>query len=168
MTAVPAELERRAELPVPLLRQPLYRRFWAGRTISIFGDQVSALAIPLTAILVLHASAFEVGLLTSMAWLPHLLFSLPAGVWIDSRPHRRQLMIAADLLRAAALGTLPLAWWLGGLSVWHLLAVTFAVGALTVCFDLANASFVLALVPRAQYVEAQGRLMTSRSVSYIG
>src|SRR6266496_692638 len=120
MTAVPAELERRPELPVPLLRQPLYRRFWAGRTISIFGDQVSALAIPLTAVLVLHVSAFEVGLLTSMAWLPHLLFSLPAGVWIDSRPRRRRMMIAADALRAAALVTLPAAWWLGVLTVWQL------------------------------------------------
>ncbi len=57
--------------------------------MSGFGDQVSALAIPLTAVLVLHASAFEVGLLTAMAWLPDLLFALPAGVWIDARPHRR-------------------------------------------------------------------------------
>lgn len=156
-----------AEARIPLHRQRLFLRFWSAQTVSVFGDQVSALAIPLTAILVLHASAFEVGLLTSMAWLPHLLFSLPAGVWIDARPERRRMMIAADLLRAGVLATLPLAWWLGGLTVWHLLAVTFAVGALTVVFDLANASFVLALVRRAQYVEAQGRLMTSRSFSYI-
>jgi MFS family permease len=151
----------------PLHRQPLFLRFWSAQAVSVFGDQVSALAIPLTAVLVLHSSAFQVGLLTSMAWLPHLLFSLPAGLWIDARPHRRQVMIASDLLRAAALATLPLAWWLGSLTVWHLLAVTFTVGALTVFFDLANASFVMALVRRSQYVEAQGRLMTSRSVSYI-
>ena len=67
---------------LPLHRQRTFLRFWAGQTVSVFGDQVSALAIPLTAVLVLHASAFEVGLLTSMAWLPHLFFSLPAGVWI--------------------------------------------------------------------------------------
>lgn len=151
----------------PLHRQPLFLRFWSAQAVSVFGDQVSALAIPLTAVLALHASAFQVGLLTSMAWLPHLLLSLPAGLWIDARPHRRRVMIAADLLRAAALLTLPLAWWLGGLSVWHLLAVTFVVGALTVFFDLANASFVIALVGRSQYVEAQGRLATSRSMSYI-
>jgi MFS family permease len=163
MTSITADLGAK-----PLHRQPLFLRFWAAQSVSVFGDQVSALAIPLTAILVLHASALEVGLLTSMAWLPHLLFSLPAGLWIDARPHRRRVMIAADLLRAGALATLPLAWWLGGLTVWQLLAVTFAVGALTVFFDLANASFVVALVPRSQYVEAQGRLMTSRSVSYIG
>ena len=151
----------------PLHRQPLFLRFWSAQTVSVFGDQVSALAIPLTAVLVLHASAFEVGLLTAMTWLPHLLFALPAGVWIDARPHRRRMMIAADLLRAATLATLPLAWWLGGLTVWQLLAVTFAVGSLTVCFDLASVSFVMALVRRVQYVEAQGRMMTTRSLSYI-
>src|SRR6266545_2296478 len=167
MTAVPAELERRAELPVPLLRQPLYRRFWAGRTISIFGDQVSALAIPLTAILVLHASAFEVGLLTSMAWLPDLLLALPAGVWIDARPHRRAVMIAADLLRAAVLVTIPVAWWLGALTVWQLLLVTFVAGSLKVFFDLASISFTIAIVPRSQYAEGQSRMMTSASTATV-
>ena len=76
-------------------------------------------------------------------------------------------MIAADLLRAAALATLPIAYWLGGLTIWQLFAVTFAVGALSCCFDLASVSFVVALVHRAQYVEAQGRMMTTRSLSYI-
>ena len=151
----------------PLHRQPLFLRFWTAQTVSVFGDQVSALAIPLTAILVLDASSFEVGVLTAMAWLPHLVFALPAGVWIDARPHRRRMMIAADLLRAAALATLPIAYWLGGLTIWQLFAVTFAVGALTVCFDLANVSFVIALVQRAQFVEAQGKMMTTRSLSYI-
>jgi len=156
-----------AELPVPLLRQPLYRRFWAGRTISIFGDQVSALAIPLTAILVLHASAFEVGLLTSMAWLPDLLLALPAGVWIDARPHRRAVMIAADLLRAAVLVTIPVAWWLGALTVWQLLLVTFVAGSLKVFFDLASISFTIAIVPRSQYAEGQSRMMTSASTATV-
>jgi MFS family permease len=163
MTVAAAEPRRLT----PLHRQPLFLRFWSAQTMSVFGDQVSALAIPLTAILVLDASAFEVGLLTAMTWLPHLVFALPAGVWIDARPHRRRMMIAADLLRAAALVTLPIAWLLGGLTFWQLLAVTFAVGALTVCFDLANVNFVLALVHRAQYVEAQGKMMTTRSLSYI-
>ncbi len=76
-------------------------------------------------------------------------------------------MIAADLLRAAALATLPIAYWLGGLTIWQLFVVTFAVGALSCCFDLASVSFVVALVHRAQYVEAQGRMMTTRSLSYI-
>ena len=105
----------REETPQPLTRQPAFVRFWAGQTISVFGDQISALAIPLTAILVLDASALEVGILTALAWLPHLLFSLPAGVWIDRRAHKRGNMIVADVLRGAALATIPLAWWLGTL-----------------------------------------------------
>ena len=87
----------REEAPPPLTRQPAFVRFWAGQTISVFGDQISALAIPLTAVLALHASALEVGILTALAWLPHLLFSLPAGVWIDRRAHRRRNMIVADV-----------------------------------------------------------------------
>jgi len=162
----PAAAEQPAEL-VPLHRQPLFVRYWAARTVSVFGDQVSALAIPLTAVLVLHASAFEVGLLTAMAWLPELLFALPAGVWVDSRAKRRRLMVVTDLLRAAVLATLPLAWWLAELTFWHLLAVTFTVGALTVFFDLSGTNFFVALVQRRQYVEAQSRLSTSRSTSYI-
>ena len=122
----------REEAPQPLTRQPLFVRFWIGQSISVFGDQISALAIPLTAILALDASALEVGILASLTWLPHLLFSLPAGVWIDRREHRRVNMIVADLIRAAALAAIPVAWWLGALAMWQLLAVAFTVGALTV------------------------------------
>lgn len=153
---------------LPLHRQRAFVRFWAGQTVSVFGDQVSALAIPLTAVLVLHASALEIGVLTSLAWLPHLLFSLPAGVWIDRRPNRRRNMIVADLMRAFTLASVPAAWWLGLLTIWQLLGVAFAVGALSVFFDLSYSSFFVALVPRSQYVDANGKLSTSRSVSYIG
>lgn len=151
----------------PLTRQPAFVRFWAAQSISVFGDQISALAIPLTAVLALDASALQVGILTALAWLPHLLFSLPAGVWIDRRAHRRENMIVADLLRGLALATIPVAWWLGALSMWHLLAVAFAVGALTVFFDLSSASFFVALVHRSQYVDANSKLSTTRSLSYI-
>ena len=157
----------REEAPPPLTRQPLFVRYWVGQTISVFGDQISALAIPLTAILALHASAFEVGVLTALAWLPHLLFSLPAGVWIDRRTNRRRNMIVADVLRAASLATIPVAWWLGVLTIWQLLAVAFAVGALTVFFDLSSASFFVALVHRSQYVDANSKFSTTRSLSYI-
>ena len=151
----------------PLTRQPAFVRFWAAKTISVFGDQISALAIPLTAVLALDASALEVGILTALAWLPHLLFSLPVGVWIDRRAHRRANMIVADILRALALATIPVAWWLGALTIWQLLAVAFAVGAMTVFFDLSSASFFVALVHRSQYVDANSKLSTSHSLSYI-
>jgi MFS family permease len=162
------EARPREEAPPPLTSQPLFVRYWIGQTISVFGDQISALAIPLTAILALHASALEVGILASLTWLPHLLFSLPAGVWIDRRAQRRRNMIVADFLRASALATIPVAWWLGALTIWQLLAVAFAVGALTVFFDLSSASFFVALVHRSQYVDANSKFSTTRSLSYIG
>jgi predicted MFS family arabinose efflux permease len=152
---------------VPLLRQPAYRRYFTCSTVSVFGDQVSALAIPLAAILVLHAPAFDVGLLTSAAWLPNLLFALPAGVWIDTHPHRRAIMIAADVARAAILLTIPLAWWAGVLSIEQLLAVTFLAGTLKVFFDLSSVSLTIALVPREQYAEGQSRMFTSMSVANV-
>ena len=151
----------------PLTQQPAFVRFWAAKTISVFGDQISALAIPLTAVLALDASALEVGILTALAWLPHLLFSLPMGVWIDRRAHRRENMIVADILRALALATIPVAWWVDALAMWQLLGVAFAVGAMTVFFDLSSASFFVALVHRSQYVEANSKLSTSHSLSYI-
>jgi MFS family permease len=157
----------REETPQPLTRQPAFVRYWIGQSVSVFGDQISALAIPLTAVLVLDASALEVGILTALAWLPHLLFSLPVGVWVDRRPHRRQNMIVADVLRGAVLATIPVAWWLGSLTIWHLLAATFAVGALTVFFDLSSAAFFVALVRRSQFVDANSKISTSRSLSYI-
>ena len=169
MTSIAVARPAVAEAPPqpPLTRQPAFVRFWAGQTISVFGDQISALAIPLTAVLALDASALEVGILTALAWLPHLLFSLPVGVWIDRREHRRSNMIVADLLRGAALATITVAWWLGALTIWHLLAVAFAVGALTVFFDLSSASFFVALVHRSQYVDANSKFSTTRSLSYI-
>ena len=161
------EARPREEAPRPLTRQPLFVRYWIGQTISVFGDQISALAIPLTAILALDASALEVGILASLTWLPHLLFSLPAGVWIDRREQKRMNMIVADLLRAAALATIPVAWLLGALTMWQLLAVAFAVGALTVFFDLSSATFFVALVQRSQFVDANSKFSTTRSLSYI-
>jgi MFS family permease len=152
---------------VPLHRDRAFRRFWAASTISVFGDQVSALAIPLIAVIALHASPAELGVLTSLAWLPHLLFSLPAGVWVDRRPVRRRVMIAADWLRATALASIPLAWWLNALTIRQLLGVAFTVGGLTVFFDLANAAYFVGLVRREQYIEANSRLSQSRSVAYI-
>jgi MFS family permease len=165
--AVTAEPAAAAPTLVPLHRDQQFRRFWVGQTISVLGDQVSALALPLTAVLALDATALQVGILASLAWLPHLLFSLPAGVWIDRRPHRRRNMIVADVCRALALATVAIAWWLGALTIWQLLVVAFFVGASTVFFDLSYSQFFVALVQREQFVEANSKLSTSRSVSYI-
>ena len=91
----------RGGLVPPLLRDRVFRRYWGASTVSMFGDQISSVALPLTAVLVLHAGAASMGYLTALQWLPSLLFALHAGAWVDRRGKRRMVMILADLGRAA-------------------------------------------------------------------
>ena len=86
-----------------LLRHPNFLKLWTAETVSVFGSQISALAIPFVAVVFLKVSPFEVALLGTIEFLPFILFTLPAGAWVD-RLRRRPIMIAGDLGRAAALG----------------------------------------------------------------
>jgi MFS family permease len=143
-------------------------RLWAAMSVSVFGDQISALAIPLAAVLTLHASPTAMGVLTALFWLPHLLFSLPVGVWVDARRTKRMIMVAADLARALLLASIPLAAAFGALSLMQLYATVFLVGACAVFFDLSYSSFFTATVPREHVLAANGRLSTTRALSYVG
>ena len=105
----------------PLLTDAVdFRRLWLGQTVSVFGDQITLLGVPLVAVLVLGADAAVMGTLTAAGLLPHLLFSLPAGVWLDRVHRRRRLMIGADLGRAALIAGIPAAWAAGALRIEHL------------------------------------------------
>ncbi|MFN2628252.1 MAG: MFS transporter [Gaiellaceae bacterium] len=145
-----------------LWRDGAFLRLWSAQTISELGDNITQLALPLTAILVLHSTAFEVAALRGIAVVPFLLFSLPAGVWID-RLRRRPLMIAADIGRALALASIPIAYWTGSTSLVHLYAVAFVVGALAVVFDVSYLSFLPALIPGARLAEGNSKLLTTQS-----
>jgi MFS family permease len=151
----------------PLRKQPQFLRLWAGQTISVFGDQITLLALPLAAVLTLDASPFQMGLLTMVGWLPHLLFSLNAGVWIDRRGKRRQTMIAADLGRALVLASVPLAYAFDALTMAQLLVVAFAVGTLSVFFDLSWSSVFVSIVDREDFVDANSKLFQSRALSFV-
>lgn len=142
-----------------------FRRLWIGNAVSQVGTQVSMLAVPLLAVLTLHASTFQVGLLTAAENAAFLLIGLPAGAWVD-RLRRRPVLIAGDLLRAALLASLPLAAALGVLTLGQLYAVVFAVGVCTVFFDIAYQSYLPSLVGREHLVEANGRLEANRGVAY--
>jgi MFS family permease len=154
--------------PPPLRRQPEFLKLWAGQTISVFGDAVTLLALPLTAVLTLDAGASQMGLLTAAGLAPHLLLSLPVGAWIERRRRRRRVMVVADLGRALLLGTVPAAAALGALSLAQLYVVAFAVGALTVFFDLSYTSLFVVVVPRRDILEANSKLSMSRSLSWMG
>ena len=143
-------------------------RLWAAMSVSVFGDQISALAIPLAAVLTLDASAAQMGVLTALFWLPHLLFSLPVGVWVDARRVKRTVMIAADIGRAALLVSIPVAAAFDALSLLQLYFVVFLTGSCAVFFDLSYSSFFTATVPREHVLAANGRLSTSRAVAYVG
>ena len=150
-----------------LLRERPFRRYWTGQAVSRFGDQVTFLALPLAAVLVLHADAAQMGWLSMAALLPALLFSLPAGAWADRRGRRRRTMIAADLARAALMASIPLAYALGGLTLAQLYAVAFMVGTLAVVFDVCNATLFVSLVEPERYVEGNSLTNGSSAFSFV-
>jgi MFS family permease len=150
-----------------LWRHPDFLKLWAGQTISEFGTQFSLIALPLTAIYVLHASAFAVAALTIFEQLPFLLFALPAGVWVD-RLARRPILIVGDAGRALALASIPIAYAAGALHMGQLFAVAFVVGVLTVFFDVAYQSYLPSLVERDQLVEGNSKLQGSASIAQLG
>jgi MFS family permease len=145
-----------------LWRDHAFLELWSAQTISELGDNILQLALPLTAILVLHSTVFEVALLRGVEIVPFLLFSLPAGVWID-RLRRRPLMIAADIGRAIALVSIPIAYWSGSTSLAQLYAVAFVVGALAVVFDVSYLSFLPSIIPGSRLAEGNSKLMTTQS-----
>ncbi|MDP9295672.1 MAG: MFS transporter, partial [Actinomycetota bacterium] len=145
-----------------LWRHRDFMKLWTAETISQLGSQVTLLGLPLIAVLVLHASPFQVGLLGTAEFLPFLVVGLPAGVWVD-RMRRRPILIAADLGRALALATIPVAYELDALTIVHLYAVAFATGVLTVFFDVSYQSYLPSLVDRDQIVEGNSKLEISRS-----
>jgi MFS family permease len=144
-----------------------FRLLWGGETISQFGSQITFLALPLVAILVLNESTFRVALLTSVEFLPFLLFTLPAGVWVD-RLRRRPILILGNVGRAVALITVPIAHWFDVLTIWQLYGVGFVTGVCTVFFDVAYQSYLPALVGREQIVEGNSKLELSRAAASIG
>jgi len=149
-----------------LWRHPDFLRLWSAETISQVGTQVSNLALPLVAIVTLDATAFEVAALGTVVFLPWLLFSLPAGVWVD-RLRRRPILVVADLGRGVLLASVPVAWALDALTLWQLYAVGFGTGVLTVFFDVAYQSYLPALVDRDRLVEGNSKLEVSRSAAQI-
>jgi MFS family permease len=155
-------------LPSLLRERREFRRYWTGHTISLFGDAVTLLALPLTAVLVLDAGPAQVGYLSAAGLLPNLLFSLHAGAWVDRRRNRRRIMIAADLGRAGLLATVPLAYLLGLLTLGQLYVVDFLAGTLSVLFFVSDATLFVAITPRDRYVEANSVLYGSRALSFVG
>jgi MFS family permease len=169
MDAVQPPATSAARLIPPLLRERQeFRRFWTGQAISLFGDQITLIALPLIAVLALDARASQMGYLAAAGLAPHLLFSLHAGAWVDRRGRRRQAMTAADLGRAGLLGTIPLAWAFNLLTLHQLYAVAFLTGTLSVLFSVSYSTLLVCLTPPGRYVQANSILNGTRAFSFVG
>lgn len=149
-----------------LWRDSGFVRLFAANAVSQLGTQFSLLALPLTALLVLHRGALAVSLLRTFAVLPFVFFSLPAGVWID-RLRRRPLMIVADVGRALALLSIPIAFWLGRLTLVQLYVVGTIHGTLSVFFDVSYLSFLPGLVSRERLGDANAKLLGSQAAAQV-
>jgi MFS family permease len=137
-----------------------FRLLWGGETISELGSQISIVAVSLVAVRSLHATTFQVGVLVASSTAAFLLIGLPAGAWVD-RLRRRPVMITTDLGRLVALGSIPVAYEIGALSMFQLYVVMFLAGILTVFFDVAYQSYLPSLVGGDALVEANSKLSIS-------
>lgn len=149
--------------PTSLWRNPAFVRLWIAKTVSGIGSAVTGTAIPLTAVIVLGASAAQMALLVLATQLPDLFFGLVAGVWVD-RVRRRPLLIGTDLGRAALLAIIPIAAFFHFLSFGILWFVAFACGSMTLIFTLASVSILPAIVKKEELVDANTKLQMSESV----
>jgi MFS family permease len=149
-----------------LWRHGDFLKLWSAETISQFGSTIDDIAFPLVAILVLDASAFEVAVLGTVLFLPFILFTLPAGVWVDRLP-RRPILIVGDFGRAALYATVPIAYVADVLTLWQLYVVGFLVGVFQVFFDVAYQSYLPSLVDRDKIVEGNSKFEISRSAAQI-
>ncbi len=149
-----------------LFRHRDFRFLWMGDTVSVFGVQFVGFAMPLLAVQVLHADEFQMGVLGALETLAFLLIGLPAGAWVD-RWRKKRIIVIGDLSRAALLLTIPIAFLGGVLSMWQLYAVAFAVGCITVFFDVANQSYLPELVEGEQISEGNAKLQASQATAAV-
>jgi MFS family permease len=157
----------RPAVPPSLWRDPDFRRLWAGQTTSQVGEHASLVILPLIAVLTLHADPAQVGVLRAVGQAPILLLSLLVGAWVD-RWRTRTVMALADLGRAVALGGTVVAVAFGGFGLPMLLVVAFAVGTLSVFFDVAYHASLVRLLRRAELGRGSSLLEGSRSAAQIG
>jgi MFS family permease len=140
-----------------LWRDRDFRLLWFGETTSTAGSAMAVVAMPLTAVLVLHSSTLVVGLLQATAWLPAVLIGLPAGAWVDRR-RKRPVMLACDVAAFALFASVPVAAWTGVLTIGQLVAVAFLAGSAAVFFSASYSPFLRSVVSADHRMEANAKL----------
>ena len=148
----------------PLLRNPDFRRYWFSSVLTSFGAQISTLAIPLCSVLLLHATPGQMGIIIACQAVPYALFALPAGVWLD-RSRKLPILLASRVTQGLLLASIPLAWWLGLLSMPWLYTTTFLFASCGVLSGAAEQIYLTLMVGRQHLVEAQSKFATTESVT---
>jgi MFS family permease len=144
-----------------------FRLLWIGQGTSKFGSSVTSIALPLVAVATLGASTFQAALLSAAVWLPWLLIGLPAGAWVDRLP-RRPVMLVCDAASLLMFVSVPVAAWLGELTIQHLLAVAFGTGIASVFFQTAYQVYLPTLLTAGQLPEGNAKLQGTEAVAQVG
>lgn len=142
--------------PGDLLRDPAYLKLWSSILTSSFGNQVMMLALPLTAAVLLQASPTQMGLLTAIELSPFLIFSLPSGVWLD-RVRKLPVYMWGESLLAVCAASVPLAWWMGWLTMGWLYGIGFVIGLVHTVAGTAAQIVLTQVVARERLVEAHAK-----------
>ncbi len=150
-----------------LWRHREFMKLWSAATVSVIGSQMTVIALPFIALTMLGATVLEVSALAAVEMLPFLLITLPAGAWLD-RVRRRPVLVAADIGRGFVLLSIPVAYVADALTLWQLYVVAFVTGTLTAFFDIADQSFLPAILDRDDLVDGNAHLQISNSVAQIG
>ena len=151
----------------PLLRDRDFVRLWAAQWISEFGARITREGLPLAALLTIHASPSQLGILAACATAPQVIVGALAGGFVD-RARRRAIMIWADFARALLLLGIPIAAWCNALSIMQLYGIAVLVGGLSVLFDLADHAFLPSLIDRDQLADGNAKLSITQAVAEIG
>ncbi len=165
-TAAPEAMPTRRR-PGGLLWHRNFRLLWIGETVNQLGSAMALVGMPLLAVLVLHASTFAVASLTAATYLPWLVIGLPAGAWVDRLPCR-MVMIVCDLISAVLFASIPVAAWLGVLSLGQVLAVALAAGTANVMFMTAYQVNLPSLITADELVEGNAKMQGSAAAAGFG
>ncbi|MFZ3008661.1 MAG: MFS transporter [Phenylobacterium sp.] len=153
--------------PVALTRDRDFMKLWAAQAVSTFGARITREGLPMTAVLTLGASPATLGVLAALSYGPAFFVGLFGGGFVDRR-HRRPVLIATDLIRAGVLITVPIAAWLGWLSLWQVFAAAVLVGGASVLFDMADHAYLPALIGTDRLVDGNSKLSATESVAELG
>ena len=149
-----------------LWRHRDFLRLWAAQSVSAVGTRITRTALPVIAVLSLAGSPADVAFLAALTYGPTFVVGLVAGGWVD-RSDKRRILVGADLVRALAVATVPVAAWLGLLGVAHVCAVAIVVGAATALFQIADVALLPRLVEAERLVEGNSKIAATEAFAEV-